>query len=103
MAIIVFSILLMVLATYRPAKRAANTTIIECLQYHSQEIEGKPYKPTVDIVMISLAVFAIVFGIIINPSNLDVETSMGVFFILSCVAILVVPLLFLSPILTSSF
>jgi putative ABC transport system permease protein len=55
---IIMAIILLIFATYRPAKRASALPVTETLQRYSKEEAAIKYKPTRDLIFIGLAVFA---------------------------------------------
>jgi putative ABC transport system permease protein len=55
---IIFAVIFMVMATYRPAKRASNLSITESLQFYTSEEAKLRYKPTWDIIFLGLGIFA---------------------------------------------
>ena len=57
---ILFGIGLMLLSSWRPFKRASKTEVAEALHYYSQTATKVDYKPTTDIVLLSLSILSIV-------------------------------------------
>lgn len=57
---ILFGIGLMMLSSWRPFKRASKTDVAEALHYYSHAATKMEYKPTADIVLLSLSILSIV-------------------------------------------
>lgn len=55
---VILAILLLLVSTYRPAKRASALPVTEALQRYSKEEAKIRYKPTRDLIFIGLAIFA---------------------------------------------
>jgi len=81
---VVLGAVFMLLSTFRSARRTARLPPVESLRYFSPGETKIEYKPTVDIILIALAVasFAIVFWIRSAEANLIVFLLGTIFFVL---------------------
>jgi ABC-type lipoprotein release transport system permease subunit len=67
----ILAIILMLFASYKPAKRISQTPVVESLHQHSKATEDKKYKPHLDIFLVFFAVFAYIILAEINFNDLD--------------------------------
>ncbi|MFQ5838300.1 MAG: FtsX-like permease family protein [Thermoplasmata archaeon] len=78
----VFSVLFMLLASYRSAKRTAGLPVAETLRYYAPGETKIEYKPTIDIVLVSLGIVSLlgVWYVRFNPGTF-ITFLVGVVFV----------------------
>jgi len=89
----VFAIILIMIASYRPAKRITSLPGVEMLQTRTEGEVKLPYRPTLDFIFIGIALFTFVLMFIVE------NVTFGSFFAFLCILDLV--LIVLTPL--SSF
>ncbi len=79
---ILFAVLLLVMASIRPAKRISKTPIIESIHQHTEFGKKQEYKKGLDIFLVSFAIFAFIVVSEINLDDIDFSKMGQVFTIL---------------------
>jgi putative ABC transport system permease protein len=74
-----FAVILMLLASIRPAKRLVKAPVVESMRRYSAAGEEKRYRPAIDIILICFAVFAYIVVAEINLKYVD-PAEMGSLF-----------------------
>ncbi|MEE9151084.1 MAG: FtsX-like permease family protein [Thermoplasmata archaeon] len=89
-----FAVLLMLLASIKPAKRVSKAPVIESIHRYSEIGTEKEYKPTLDIFLVSFAVMAFIVISEINYRSLD-PAEMGMIFTMLIFVIYLVSVIWL--------
>jgi len=88
--IMIFSITMVILASYRSAKRIVGQSEVEMLRYQAGDELKVPYKPTVDLIFVGIAIFTFILMFILRSGILGSPYSF--FFMLDDVLIVLTPL-----------
>jgi putative ABC transport system permease protein len=79
---VLFAVLLLVMASIRPAKRISKTPIIESIHQHTEFGKKQEYKKGLDIFLVSFAIFAFIVVSEINLDDIDFSQMGQVFTVL---------------------
>ncbi|MCK5548318.1 MAG: FtsX-like permease family protein, partial [Thermoplasmata archaeon] len=89
---VLFSIILIMIASYRPAKRITSQPGVEMLRYNPEGEVKTPYRPTIDILFVGIAVFTFALMFIVR------SLSSGDMSMFAFLCMLNLALIFLTPI-----
>jgi len=64
--VVIFSVVMIMIASYRPAKRITSQSGVEMLKHRAEGEVKIPYKPTLDIIFVGIAIFTFALMFIVR-------------------------------------